>query len=92
VVGLVVVGAVAVGVVNSMSHKTIPGEDKFRCKKEIIAELRRQLRGMSAEQIAQLIGHDIKSTRLLLGEMEKDSMLVPHLSDRGQTVYRLKGI
>ena len=42
-VGLAVVGFIAWGLIGALSHKSITGEDKLRCKKEIVSELRRQL-------------------------------------------------
>jgi hypothetical protein len=91
-VGLTVVGAIAWGLVGSMRHKSIPGEEKFRCKKEIVSELRRQLNGLTLDQIARMINHDKEATKDLLAEMTKDGMLSEHLNTKGATVYRLKGV
>ena len=92
VLGLSVVGMIAWGVLNSMRHKAIPGEERFRCKKEIVGELRRQLNGMTLEQVARMINHDREASLELLTEMLKDNMIATYMNTKGATVYRLKGI
>ncbi len=92
VVGLVVVGFVAWGLISAISHKSIQGEDKLRCKKEILSELRRQLNGLTLEQVAKLINHDKALTLELVEEMATDGMLSQHVNTKGATLYRLKGV
>lgn len=89
---LLVVGFMVWGTVKSMSHKRIAGEERFKCKKEIIGELRRQLNGLTLEQICKLIRHDREMTSELLTEMIKDSMIAQHVNSKGATLFRLKGI
>jgi hypothetical protein len=90
--GLAVVGFIAWGTINTLTHRSIPPEEKVRCKKEIVTELRRQLNGMSIEQVARLIKHDSKLTHTLLVEMTRDGMLKEVLNTKGATIYRLKGV
>jgi hypothetical protein len=91
-VGLGVVGFVAWGVFRSVTHRSMPGEEKFKCKKEIIGELRRKLNGLTQEQIGQLIRHERDLTIELIDEMVKDNQLVKHINSKGATLYKLKGM
>ena len=91
-VGLLVLGFIAWGLVSAIAHKSIAGEDKLRCKKEIVGELRRQLNGLTLEQVAKLINHDKKLTHELTEEMVRDGMLSEHVNTKGATLYRLKGM
>jgi hypothetical protein len=90
--GLGVVAFVAWGIVGAVTHKAITGEDKARCKKELLGELRRQLNGLTLEQVAKLINHDRKLTLVLVEEMVSDGMLSEHVNTKGATLYRLKGL
>lgn len=88
---LTVVGAIVWGTLKSASHKEIPGPERVRIKKEIIHELRRNLNGMTAEQIAQFVGHQRDPTHALLMEMTKDGMVRADVNTKGATVFKLPG-
>jgi len=90
--GLVVVGAIVLAALKSATHKSIPGEDRLRVKKEIIHELRRQLHGLSLEQLAKHVGHAPAPLRDLLEEMCKDGMLKEDVNSKGAQLYKLPGM
>ena len=89
---ITVVGLVAWGTLKSASHKSIPGPDRMRVKKEIIHELRRNLSGLSLEQISHLVGHHREPTHALLLEMVKDGMLRASTNSKGAEVFKLPGM
>jgi heme exporter protein D len=90
-VGILAIAAVALAVLKSASHQSILGPERVRVKKEIIHELRRNLRGMSIEQISAYVGHPLAPLTELLHEMVKDGMLRTGTTDRGDPIYKLPG-
>jgi hypothetical protein len=91
VVGLLVVGAVVIGVLKSARQQTIPGPERMKVKKDVIHELRRQIHGMSLDQIQQMVGHPREPLEELLQEMVKDGMLRPAVNSKGAQLYKLPG-
>lgn len=92
IVGLLVVGAIVLAILKSASHKTIPGPERMHVKKEVIHELRRQIHGMSLEQLARHVGQHREALRALLEEMIKDGMLKQQQNSKGAQVYKLPGM
>ena len=90
-VGVLAIAAIGWAVLKSATHQSIPGPERIHVKKEIIHELRRNLNGMSAKDIAAFVGHPLAPLEELLHEMVKDGMLRPGTTDRGDPVYRLPG-
>lgn len=90
-VGLLVVAAVVAAVLKSASRQTIPGPERIKVKKDVIHELRRQIHGMSLEQIQQMVGHPREPLHELLEEMVKDGMLRNAVNSKGAQLYKLPG-
>jgi len=90
-VGILAVVAIGWAVLKSATHQSIPGEQRTRIKKEIITELRRQLQGMSIEQLAALVNQPKTPLHDLVLEMVKDGMLRENVNSKGATVYKVPG-
>ena len=90
--GLVVIGAIVLAVLKSATHKTIPGEDRVRVKKEIVQELRRKLHGQSLEELCKLVGHPAGPLTELVDEMVKDGMIERDVNSKGAQLFKLPGM
>lgn len=89
--GILAIVAIGLAVLKSASHESIPGPERLHVKKEVIHELRRNLKGMRLEEIAHFVGHGHAPLGELLQEMVKDGMLRRGTNDAGEEVYRLPG-
>ncbi|MBS2032272.1 MAG: hypothetical protein JST54_30510 [Deltaproteobacteria bacterium] len=90
--GLLVIGAIVMAVLKSATHKTIPGEDRLRVKKEIVQELRRKLHGQSLEELCKLVGHAPGPLTELVDEMVKDGMIKRDVNSKGAQLFKLPGM
>ena len=87
-----VLAVVVVAVLKASTHKSIPGPERMRIKKEIVQELRRQIHGMSLEQIAKLVAQPREPLHEFLGEMAKDGLIRSSVNSKGATIYKLPGM
>ena len=89
---IAIAGLLAMGwaVFSVVSEKRIPGPQRQGVKKAIVHELRRQLNGMTLEQINKLVGHEREALQELVTEMGKDGMIEVAVNSKGATIYRLR--
>lgn len=90
--GVFAIAAVAWAILSTATTKTVDPQKRVGIKKAILHELRRQLKGMSGEQIADMVGQNRTAMREMLDEMVKDRMLELGTNDAGKPVYRLRGL
>lgn len=91
---LMAVGTLALiawGAMSSLRAVRIPVEQKIEYKRAIITLLRREIGGVAEEKIAEALRLSAQKTALLIGELEKDGVIVPATGERGRpgTVWRM---
>jgi len=91
-IAILAVVMIVAGILQWWRSDDLVGEVKQTLKREIILMLRRQLGGVSSEQVSQTIGLESFKTQKLLEEMQKDGILISHTNTSRLTLWRLKGV
>lgn len=88
---LLVVVLLVVGILQFWRAQDMDGLAKVELKREIILELRKQMGGVSAEELARAVGLAPLTTVRLLEEMQKEGILASHTNTTRLTLWRIKG-
>ncbi|HLT31133.1 MAG TPA: hypothetical protein VK013_13925, partial [Myxococcaceae bacterium] len=75
-----------------MRRQDMDGKLKDKIKAELITELRLQVVGVTAEELARTVGLETFKTVRLLEEMQNDGVLISYNNTQRRQVWRLKGI
>lgn len=89
---LLVVMLLVMGILQFWRAHDMDGLAKVELKREIIIELRKQMGGASAEELARAVGLAPLTTVRLLEEMQKEGILASHTNTTRLTVWRIKGV
>ncbi len=88
----VVVVVLVIGIIRAWRTTDLNAEAKIRYKRNILQEMRMNLSGMVADEIAKKIGLDRLKTLGLLEEMQKDGFLESHTTTQRLTMWRVRGL
>lgn len=91
-VALFTLAIIAFGIIQAWRTHGLDGKEKSNYKREIVQELRRNMGGMTGEQLARTIGLEPLKTVKLLDEMVGEKLIVSHTNTERLTVYRLRGL
>ena len=80
------------GVLSAWRSEELAGVRKAELKREIILELRRQMRGMTGDELARAVGLAPLTTVKLLEELQKDNILMSHTNTQRLTIWRVLGL
>ena len=89
---LMVLGLVAVAILQASKAQEMDGAVKAEFKKLIVDELRRYPAGLETPDLASATGLDRSKLVRLLDQMQQDGVLVSHTTTQRQTVWRVKGV
>lgn len=88
---LMVLGLVAWGILTALRTELLDPEVKLELKRNIINELRRNVTGASAETLGKLLRYPEDRIVRVVSEMERDGIVDTTVSERGRTLYILRG-
>ena len=91
-IAFLVVTLIAVGVVSAWRSEDIDGIKKAELKRTLIRELRRELHGATAEQLAKAVKIPSLKVLKLLEEMQEQGITECRTDTRRLTTWRLKGL
>lgn len=83
---------IAFALLSLMRRQDMDGKLKDKVKAELITELRLQVVGVTAEELAKSVGVETFKTVRLLEEMQSDGILMSYNNTQRRQVWRLKGI
>lgn len=83
---------IVLALLSLMRRQDMDGKLKDKIKAELITELRLQVVGVTAEELARTVGLETFKTVRLLEEMQADGMLISYNNTQRRQVWRLKGI
>lgn len=86
------IGLIVLALLSLMRRQDMDGKLKDKIKAELITELRIQVVGVTAEELARTVGLETFKTVRLLEEMQADGMLISYNNTQRRQVWRLKGI
>jgi hypothetical protein len=87
---VLVVVLIAVGVASALRAEELDGHQKSEIKRDIIAELRREVHGITVEQLAKAIGLTSHKAYKVLEEMASDNIVESRTDTRRHTTWRMK--
>jgi hypothetical protein len=91
-VALVTLGLIALGVLQALRSQDMDGLQKAGFKREIVAEMRKQVVGVTAEVLARKLGLEKFKTVRLLEEMQADGVLFSYNNTEHRQVWKLRGV
>lgn len=91
-IAVLVVVLIALGVVSAWRTEDIDGIKKAEFKRTLILELRRELHGVTAEQLAKAVALPNLKVLKLLEEMQAQGITECRTDTRRLTTWRLKGL
>ena len=91
-IAVLVVTLIALGVVSAWRSGDIDGIEKAALKRTLIRELRRELHGTTAEQLAKAVEAPNLKVLKLLEEMQAQGLTACRTDTRRVTTWRLKGL
>jgi hypothetical protein len=91
VIALGTIGLIVVAVVSSLRSDDIGGTAKVEAKREVVTMLRREINGMTTEQLAKHIKLNAGKTTRLLEEMQTDGILYQCSMNR-KKLWRVRGV
>ncbi len=91
-IGLLVLVLIAAGILQAWKTQDLDGLAKAELKREIILEIRRQMGGVTAEDLSRAVGLEPFRMNRLLEEMQQDGVLISHTNTAHKTVWRVKGV
>lgn len=92
VVVITVVALVSFTIITVWRRKDIERSTKAELKREIVRQLRREVYGMGAARLAQLLGADEDVMLNVLEEMAEDNMVELYADSSGHASWRMKGL
>lgn len=92
IIAVAVVALIAFGIISAWRSEDIDGLKKAEMKREIIRVLRREVYGMTADQLAKAL--EIPGTRMLklLEEMAEANIVESRTDTQRVTTWRMKGL
>jgi predicted transcriptional regulator len=91
VIGILVLVLIAAGILQAWRTQDLDGLAKAELKREVILEIRRQMGGVTAEDLARAVGLEAFRMNRLLEEMQRDGLLISHTNTTRKMVWRMKG-
>ena len=91
-IAILVVTLIAVGVISAWRREDIDGIAKAELKRSLIRELRRELHGATAEQLARAVSLPSLKVLRLLEELQEQGVTESRTDTRRLTTWRLKGL
>ncbi len=92
VIAVVTLSLIALGIFSAWRTDDLSGVQKAEIKRDIIRELRREIHGLTAEQLTRATGVPIFQLVKLLEAMQDDKVLESRTDTRRITTWRLRGI
>ncbi len=89
---VVVLALLVLGIVQAWRAPTLDGRSKARYKEEVLAQLRNQGIGSSAEELSRLVGLEPLKLGFLLEEMQREGTVSSHTSTDRRTFWQIKGL
>jgi hypothetical protein len=91
-IAILVVALIAFGVIASWRTEDMDGIQKAEVKREVIRELRREMVGLTVEQLTRATNMPPLKLARILEDMQKAGILESRTDTRRITTYRLKGL
>jgi hypothetical protein len=92
VIAIVVLGLIAAGLVSAWRTHDSDGILKAELKRALIHQLRREVHGATAEQLAKTLGLPSLKTLKLLEELQAEKLAECRTDTRRITTWRLRGL
>lgn len=88
----VTLALIVAGVLQQLRRHDMDGIQKSRVKAELINELRLQMVGVTADELARKVGLEKFKTVRLLEEMQGDGILFSYNNTERRQVWKLRGL
>ena len=89
---LVAVGLLVIGILSAWRSDDISGLAKVEYKREIIIRMRKNVGGVSIEDLSRDLKVKPLQMAKIVEEMQTDGMVVPHTNAKHVTLWRLRGV
>jgi hypothetical protein len=89
---VLVVTLIALGVIAAWRSGDVDGIEKAEVKRELVRELRRELHGVTVDQLARTLGVPSLKLLRLLEELAEQGIAECRTDTRRVTTWRLKGL
>lgn len=83
---------IALAVLSQLRRQDMDGKLKNKVKGELIRELRIQVVGVTADELARTVGLEKFKTVRLLEEMQTDGILISYNNTQRRQVWKLRGV